>query len=843
MSDVAGAPRVVSLKIRGFRSFGTEPRLLAMDAPLIVIHAGNSQGKSSLAEAMEFLFTGHSSRRDLLGGAKAEYNDSLRNAHLPNSDDDTYVAAIIRAADGTVHEVRRELLCDFGAGTECQSRLLIDNAEAPDLEALGFPLADSPVRAPVLLQHTLRYVLSTEPKQRVGYFKALLALTDLDEFRTRVAAARNRVEQRPPARAISTIGKLVGTSAAKTVQTIMRLVDGAPDREAIAAATVHALLEAGVALTGAAVPDINELRDRLEAAVAIQREATFPLSAFTASLGELPAVVSPDIDGYASALADTDREAARLAPVVEAVLAIDVYRDLTAAASCPVCATPDALTPARLSALREQLRRTHAVDAAAATARTVLQRTRSDLYRLRERLAAAAPSVTTWPPERVETASARMGELGADPVLVATAMQSATTLVAAVEAARNLADDAITAIDRVDAAIGRRDDVDDLAGVLALFTDELQNVVRAGADHNIIAERFRAAVDAATTARISTTGLTELLAAVTQPDALVDELVAEAARRRTAKRLAAAERALREAAGHVLDTRFTQMGDAIGRWWLSLRPQELVGFAGVKRRAGGALFVNLVAALRSESTAEPVERDALGVFSDSQLNALGLSTFLARAELLDSAVVVLDDPIPGSDGDHRLTFVQNTLTALLDAGVQVVLTTFDGKLADWAQSSHDYRGLVSYQLTLTDCVAGTEPTQTSDMFSRLLLEAEDNLNAPTPRGRRAACGSYRSAAERLAKQIVATGRTNEGQPCSVADVDAEAKMLRALVPLVSCYARNNEERGKWKLFTKVLNPGNHDDDVPPTAELKQVRGNLRRIHKNHQDHWPGGLLV
>lgn len=158
--------------------------------------------------------------------------------------------------------------------------------------------------------------------------------------------------------------------------------------------------------------------------------------------------------------------------------------------------------------------------------------------------------------------------------------------------------------------------------------------------------------------------------------------MAEAGRRQVAKRLTDADKALRAAAGRVLDARFAQMSDTIGDWWSSIRPDELVGFVGVKRRAGGALFVNLVAALRVDPVGETVERDALGVYGDSQLNALGLSIFLARAELLGSTLVVLDDPISGSDADHRLTFVQNTLGRLLDAGTQVVLTTFDNKLAE-----------------------------------------------------------------------------------------------------------------------------------------------------------------
>lgn len=123
-----GLPVLVWLEVRGFRAFGTEPRRLDLDAPLPVVHGRNSQGKSSLAEALEFLLTGRSSSRDLLGGAKATYHESLRDVHLPAGDQAVWVAADLRGGDGQVHEVRRELVCDFAQGTECESQLLVDGA-------------------------------------------------------------------------------------------------------------------------------------------------------------------------------------------------------------------------------------------------------------------------------------------------------------------------------------------------------------------------------------------------------------------------------------------------------------------------------------------------------------------------------------------------------------------------------------------------------------------------------------------------------------------------------------------------------------------------------------------
>jgi hypothetical protein len=327
--------------------------MLQLDAPLVVVHAGNSQGKTSLAEGIEFLFSGQSSRRELLGGAKAEYNDSLRNAHLPTVRTDVYVEAVFRCPDGVTHSVRRELLCDFGQGTECDSRLLLNGVEVADLSRIGLTLADPPVRAPVLLQHTLRHVLSTEPKQRVDYFKALLSLTDLDDFRTRVRAARTRIEAEPIGDGLKRVDTLVGTPAAAAGTAITALVKKSTTLDVVRTAVDAELLRAGTAVLtnpGNEPPTFDTLDDlsaAVSAAMEAQREHAFPLSAFGAGVLTPDIPTNPDVDGYVAALSEVDQHAARLIPVFTAVLGIDTYAELKQPAQCPVCGTDAALTPER----------------------------------------------------------------------------------------------------------------------------------------------------------------------------------------------------------------------------------------------------------------------------------------------------------------------------------------------------------------------------------------------------------------------------------------------------------------------------------------------------------------
>lgn len=149
------------LEICGFRSYAASQRF-DFDGVLTVVDGANSQGKTSTAEAIEFLLTGTTVRRQLLGGAKAEFADCLRNAHI-DANAPVWVRAGFVGADGVEHTVERVLVADYTAEDECQSRLTIDGVAAADLSAIGIVLSEPPLQAPVLLQHSLRFALSARP--------------------------------------------------------------------------------------------------------------------------------------------------------------------------------------------------------------------------------------------------------------------------------------------------------------------------------------------------------------------------------------------------------------------------------------------------------------------------------------------------------------------------------------------------------------------------------------------------------------------------------------------------------------------------------------------------------
>jgi DNA repair exonuclease SbcCD ATPase subunit len=100
--------RISKLEIQGFRSFGRDAQALELPSLLAAVWGPNSQGKTSLAEAIEFLLTGQIVRRALMGSGQDEFADALRNAHLP-AGTPCFVQATVVDGHGSPHTIKRTL--------------------------------------------------------------------------------------------------------------------------------------------------------------------------------------------------------------------------------------------------------------------------------------------------------------------------------------------------------------------------------------------------------------------------------------------------------------------------------------------------------------------------------------------------------------------------------------------------------------------------------------------------------------------------------------------------------------------------------------------------------------
>lgn len=825
--------------------------MIELDTPLTIIKGDNSQGKTATAEALEFLLTGSSSRRELFGGAKAEYSRTLANVHLAADDNDVWVEAEVRCPDGVTRTVRRTLDADYSQSDPCSSTLTID-AVAGNLEVLGIPFGEPPLAAPVLLQHNLRYVLSTEPQKRAEYFRALLELTDLDLVRQALSRAKSRVSALPPLQRVVELTALLATARPNTSAS-------AAIRQAGASHEVGAVTQQLMAAARALVPavtgiDLLEVIGELRTVRARAEERIFPLGGLTPATAEpAPAVnVAPlvqSIRTYNERLAQVEAEVARLTPLFNAVLAHPNLGSLTEPTLCPVC-QDGTLLPERIAQLRQELVASGGLEQAVAVVQTQLRAiVETEIDGLGWFCRAYLPEAAGWTEQRWSEVAAHRATLAGPPREPSGGLNSDSS-------ARGMVRRSAHALERIR----------EFRGQVKVWTEDAARAVAARApldiehlpqlsdvsiwagqmQHEAQAMReLAAALHQELGAKLQTAsvppGTREVLDLLEHSDELFLELRIDRRRRQALRRIESAEKDIQEAEQSLLDERFDGMGAEIDRWWATLRPDELVRFGGVGRRASGRRYVNLTAELAISDTASPQKRDAVGVFSDSQLNALGLSAFLARQRLLKSPVVVLDDPLPGYDPEHSVTFALNTVGALLDENVQVIVCTHDPKLAVNLGELHGHRGAERFELTLADMAEGTSVTNQTDVFGRHLLEAQDAIGSRTEEGRKNAATALRRAAERLAKQIIATGRTHAGRPTRVSEVGD--MILGALIPEVLGFALANDERGRWNLWRSSLNPGPHDaSEVPSSATLKTVLGDMKKLKRDHEAHWSGGLI-
>ena len=827
-------PRLRRLELAGFRSFG-EPRTLTFEGPCAVISGPNSQGKTAVVEAIEFLLTGMTVRRELLGGAKAEFDRSLRNVHLP-ADSAVWVEAELEDDAGTPHVVRRELLADYTGQDECGSRLTVDGAAAASLSSLGIQLADPPLRAPVLLQHSLRFALSAKPSERTEYFKSVVEIADLELFRDAVSAARARVAS-PTSAVLDVVTRCAEVPELAAVSAELQTAD--PTAERIDALLRDAL-EVALSATGTTAADIPAtLAERvllLSTALERERDQRFSVAPFrsSSSVGPLALALDDGIVGrYLDVRATVDAETERLGRIFTAVLAVPAIGDTDSPIDCPICETADALTPARIQTMRNEVE----ADAAFTAARGAVSNHVTDVLRAvsnarltvgEEVPASVAWGEADWTGIRDRVNAYRIPDATVDEVAMLAGRLSSAVIT--YETARTEAAQVLQSVE-ADLHTLTAETLTETSAALARVVAARHDVVSQGESLAAAVGPMIAAITGELDRIAGLTRWSDLLTLAASPQALRGALVESAAAMRVRAELDAAVTEIDHVKGALFDSRFAAISDEIEAWWELLRPEEHVSFGGVRRRGTGRRYVDFKASMRAQLDGDSVERDAIGVFSDSQLNALGLASFLARCEKQGVPFVVLDEPVQAGDAEHRTTFARFAVKRLMDNGVQVIVSSYDDHLTKLLRDLYRDAPIDSFAVSLSSRREGTEVTKTSSPVMAALAAARPFIRHDDEAIRREGAQKLRPAAERLAKEITLQGRRAAGDQCDIGEYDG--KTLGELLPTVEPYLTDNEERGKWRAIKTILDPSHHDDTVPARTALMTAAGDLTRSVNDH----------
>ncbi|MBZ9944498.1 AAA family ATPase [Mesorhizobium sp. BR1-1-13] len=833
--------KINKLEIQGFRAFGRTAQTLEFPSLLASVWGPNSQGKTSLAEAVEFLLTGEIVRRALMASGQDEFADSLRNAHLP-AGMDVFVQATVLGIDGKEYVVRRTLTTDYGKKQECVTALTIDGTPCNEtgLAALGIRLSQPPLRAPVLAQHTLGYVFSAKPQDRSSYFKALLEVTDLDEFRSQVAALEKEIA--PPENPL--LAKFAAAvavpAAAQHLKPFVVKVLAANELAASLSNALKAIIEA----SGETAPaGYGERKERVVALLAEKQAKTFPLKGFDRKPLAAWAAPAPEriasLHRFVEERGKIDAEVRRLANLFREALALPAVHEAAHPIDCPLCGAEDTLTPERIALLRERVADTEAFQKALKDAREALGPMTTGLSGFETALRDALPIFITNPSKFRRARGFRVERicelLGADGQADIEAWLSSlrilardrSRVIAAIRGTGLLVESCAKNMDGFDECAKIEDGFGAVAEAHAGFASAL-------AAYGAAEDKVRAGLQAIVDAQSETAGWQELIELADNPAALRSVMIERTAYAEAAKELAQAIKQIDKGNEAVLDEKFGDLSDGVQKWWDILRPEEHSYFDGVKQRPGARRTIDFKAGLSiAPDRSSPQLRDVVAVFSMSQLHCLGLALFLARAVNEKVGFVVLDDPILSSDEDYRAFFNAMVVEELINLGMQVIVLTQDQKTWKDLGERYLHQGIGLFQIDLRSPADGSAVANTADDLETKFMKAEILVRGGHPSLHKQGGELIRDAAERFCKEMLIKERRAKGEAAASLN-DYGLKNLGHLAPLVEpLLTRDPSHAGKLRAIGGAVNPAKHDDAIPAAGVLKVALGDIRFLKKTY----------
>ena len=580
--------KIERLSIQGFRSFGGNTEKLEFNAPISVIWGPNSGGKTSLAEAIEFLFTGDIARRELLASAVDEFENALRNAHL-QEEAEVFVEASITDEEGKAHILRRELLEDFTKRKMCRSKLTLDGTEiCPDeLSKVGIELSEPPLAAPVLMQHTLGYLFSANPKERASYFKTLLELADLDEVRE----ALREIDKRIPA--APTVYREILTNCtsalAEAGEVLAPLAAGTHTASEIEAKVAEAAMNLVTSAGEQPKPILSEVLDQLETIVVERQSREFPVAALEKGTGGTSwnapgAEAWGHINSFREKIILVDQESMKLVEVYQKVIDLSLVSDSSGAVDCPLCETPTGLTQNRIQAIRKIVEDEKEFSSAKTAAIDALSSLKSYVDGLDTFSSSTCPEFVNWDRTRRIAEGFRldiMADLlgaGHQPAIT-TWLKAAGTLIRARRAISRLSSEAAKIVEKCQKDVVGLKGNDELETAILPLNNATQVFDDAVIEYQAAVEPLMVPLKLTVAEKSDTKGWDDLVSLGRSSDDLASELQTATARLQLSGELEDACKQVEAAKEAVLEDKFEGLASEVRDWWNLLRPDEAAFFS------------------------------------------------------------------------------------------------------------------------------------------------------------------------------------------------------------------------------------------------------------------------
>lgn len=694
--------RLQSVQVNYLRGFRKSKGAIVLDADLVVVEGRNSSGKTSLAEALEWLFTGRLSRRT--SGNSRELANCIGNEFRPN-EEKTWVEATLSVNEEPV-VLRRVLLEDYSdRGTSVTSSELYIGSERKS-DAAGASFLDDLFAGvpPILMQHTLGQFIHEDPDDRRRYFERLLQMDELTALIEKAVAGDARVAEFAPqlgalhfTRWTDFKNSLTG-QAKNVVDRFERKRDKAT-RSSLGNvfATVASIVFPNDAAEGT---PLDQVITQIEAAQIKAREKRFPFlnalrppseqSSLVALLGSLKIASDTyrrSADEYSKAQDAARNISAAVSAVAKAMEELVAVGLVDPGAKkpvlCPVCENPErTLTPKRITETRAPLPLVAALRKAERSYQAAGSVFASDITSAQAIIARAYPRPV---PEKSLKAEVK----GLDPALVigiSAVNTAASAMLKQLEKASTLLREASAAL------TASRPEQESLMLVQEVCTD-LSNALTIALDYQRHFAEMEKALGLVAQEDQQYAVRDKWMEGARELDGILQTIQWEHAKGQAQDLLKNIRVGLIDLRAAIIEEARNEFSTRMTDVWRMLRKDSGSTFSRLNipdvRGRGFKLEMEVKAHL-SDGTSE-VEVDALKVFSESQINVLGIAAYITRARLLGHRLLILDDPVQSMDEEHHLTFADLLTASLINEGFQVVILTHSDQFARDLADAHYQR--------------------------------------------------------------------------------------------------------------------------------------------------------
>ena len=208
--------RILKLEVQNVR--GVPHLSLAPSGKTFLVYGPNGSGKSAIVDAVDFLLTGRISR--LAGKGTGELSLSRHGPHIDHDEGSAIVTADVEFLHpGTVVTLSRRM---------SEPNILTCEPECP--EAMEAIAANAACGIHALTRREILRFITAEPKSRAEQIQALLDISEVEEIRKSLVAARNELDR---------ASKSAKSSRQKATAAVNSIIGAATDRPDLLLAAIN----------------------------------------------------------------------------------------------------------------------------------------------------------------------------------------------------------------------------------------------------------------------------------------------------------------------------------------------------------------------------------------------------------------------------------------------------------------------------------------------------------------------------------------------------------------------------------------------------------------------------